>query len=299
MNKKITAIFIFFLLVVLFFAWKISVKTGPVPASDKMLVTASFYPLAFLAEEIGGDKVSVTNLTPTGAEPHEFEPSARDMAEMERSRVVIVNGLGLEPWIENAQKNIDPKKTSLLIIGEGRDISQKGDPHIWLSLGIMHGMAKQIALTFSEVDSANGATYFNNLAKFDKKINTLADEYRTGLAECKLKSFVTSHNAFGYLADQWGLKQISIAGLSPEAEPSPKDLGNIVSFSKENNVKYIFFESLVSPKLSETIAREIGATTLVLDPIEGITEQDRLKGTDYFSVMRKNLANLRIALSCK
>lgn len=263
-----------------------------------LLVTTSFYPLAFLAEEIGGDKVFVTNLTPAGAEPHDFEPSARDMAKMEQSRVLIVNGLGLEPWIENAQKNIDPKKTNLLIVGEGRDISRKGDSHIWLSPAIMYGMAKEIALTFAEADTANGATYFNNLEIFKNKINVLDDEYRSGLTQCKLKSFVTSHNAFGYLADNYGLEQIPIAGLSPDAEPSPKTLGDIVNFAKQRNVKYIFFESLANPKLSETIASEIGAKTLVLNPLEGLTEQDRLEGKNYFSIMRENLVNLQTALSC-
>ncbi|MCK9352282.1 MAG: zinc ABC transporter substrate-binding protein [Candidatus Paceibacterota bacterium] len=262
-------------------------------------VTASFYPLAFLAQEIGGDKVSVTNLTPAGAEPHDFEPSARDMAEIERSRVVIVNGLGLEPWIDNVKKNIDPKKTVLLIAGEGRDISRKGDPHIWLNGGIMYAMAKQIALTFAEMDAANGAEYFNNLAEFGDKINVLGAEYRSGLAECDTKSFVTSHDAFGYLAENYGLKQVPIAGLSPDAEPSSKDLGTIAAFAKENNIKYIFFESLVSPKLADTIANEIGAKTLVLNPLEGLTNEDLSNGKDYWSVMRENLANLKIALSCK
>jgi zinc transport system substrate-binding protein len=300
MSKKNTVVFgvfaiVFFFVFVIVGQQNMSMKK----AGEKNLrVTASFYPLAFLAEEIGGDKVSVTNLTPAGAEPHDFEPSARDMAEMERSRVIIVNGLGLEPWIENAQKNIDPKKTNLLIVGEGRDISRKGDPHIWLAGGIMYGMAKQIALAFSEADAANGAEYFSNLAEFGDKINALGADYRAGLTECGQKSFVTSHNAFGYLADNYGLEQIPIAGLSPDAEPSPKQLADIATFAKKNNVKYIFFESLASPKLSETIASEIGAKTLVLNPLEGLTEKERLAGKNYFSIMRENLANLEIALSC-
>jgi zinc transport system substrate-binding protein len=300
MSKKIVIILISSLLILLFFAWKIPEKiaTTALP-SDKMLVTASFYPLAFLAEEIGGDRVSVTNITPTGAEPHEYEPTPRDMAEMERSRVIIVNGLGLEPWIENAQKNINPQQTVLLVAGEGRDISRKGDPHIWLYGGIMYGMAKQIALTFAEVDAANGSEYFKNLSAFREKIDALGDEYRAGLSDCKQKSFVTSHNAFGYLADGYGLEQISIAGLSPDTEPSPKNLVEIVNFAKSREIKYIFFESLASPKLSQMIADEVGAKTLVLNPLEGLTKEEELSGKNYLSIMRDNLANLQTALSCK
>ncbi|MFA5830790.1 MAG: zinc ABC transporter substrate-binding protein [Candidatus Paceibacterota bacterium] len=299
MNKKTATTLIFAVLVLFVFAWKISEKNIVPPSpSDRMLVTASFYPLAFLAEEIGGNKVQVVNFTPTGAEPHEYEPSPRDMANMERSRVLIVNGLGLEPWILSVQKNINPQTTFLLVAGEGKDISRKGDPHIWLSPAIMYGMAKKIALTFSEVDAANGATYLNNLEIFKNKINALGDEYRSGLSHCKSKSFVTSHNAFGYLADNYGLEQISIAGLSPDAEPSPKQLTDIVTFAKKNNVKYIFFESLASPELSQMIADEIGAKTLVLNPLEGLTAEEERSGKNYLSIMRDNLANLQTALSC-
>ncbi len=300
MNRKyFKAIIVLAVFVSLFLVSKEFIHETKSPSTEgKMIVTASFYPLAFLANEIGGDKVSVHNLTPAGAEPHEYEPSPRDMVEMERSQIILVNGLGLEPWIESAQKNLDPKKTLLLQVGEGRDISRKGDPHIWLSNTIMYSMAKQIETTFEKTDPSNKAEYSQNLEIFKERINALSDEYRFGLANCESRSFVTSHNAFGYLAVERNLKQIPIAGLSPDAEPSPKELGNIVSFAKENKVKYIFFESLVSPKLAQTIANEIGAKTLVLNPLEGLSDKDMAQGKNYFSVMRENLTNLQIALSC-
>lgn len=269
-------------------------------ASEKKLrVTASFYPLAFLAEEIGGDKVFITNLTPAGAEPHEFEPSARDMAEMERSRVLIVNGLGLEPWYDNAKQNIDPAKTTIIVASN--KLGDKGttkDPHVWLSPSFMKIMAEKIEKSFSEIDAKNEYYYKERLATLKTKLDILDEEFRFGLMNCEQREIITSHTAFKYLAEDYGLTQISIAGLSPDAEPSPKTLSDIVNLAKQHKVKYIFFESLVSPKLAQTIASEIGAKTLVLNPLEGLTKQDVSKGKNYIIVMRENLTNLKIALSC-
>jgi len=212
-------------------------------ASEKKLrVTASFYPLAFLAEEIGGDKVFITNLTPAGAEPHEFEPSARDMAEMERSRVLIVNGLGLEPWYDNAKQNIDPAKTTIIVASN--KLGDKGttkDPHIWLSPSFMKIMAEKIEKSFSEIDAKNEYYYKERLATLKTKLDILDEEFRFGLMNCEQREIITSHTAFKYLAEDYGLTQISIAGLSPDAEPSPKTLSDIVNLAKQHKVKYIFF----------------------------------------------------------
>jgi zinc transport system substrate-binding protein len=274
-------------------------NTRPNEASGKMLVTASFYPLTYLAQEIGGNKVTVLNLTPAGAEPHEFEPSARDMAEMERSHVLIVNGLGLEPWYKNAKENINPQKTTIIAVGNGLDNKDAiKDPHVWLSPSLMKIMAEKIEKTFSKVDPKNEYYYKERLLNLKTKLDTLDEKFRFGLMNCERREIITSHTAFKYLAEDYGLTQISIAGLSPDAEPSPKTLSDIVNFAKQHNVKYIFFESLVSPKLARTIANEIGAKTLVLNPIEGLTKQDISKGKNYINVMQENLTNLQTALSC-
>ena len=135
--------------------------------------------------------------------------------------------------------------------------------------------------------------------RFIRKLDDLDRQYRRGLANCQEKNIVTSHAAFGYLATAYGLNQVSITGLSPDAQPSPRQLADIVKFTRANNVKYIFFESLVSPKLSKTIATEIGAQTMVLNPLEGLTDEEVSQGNNYFTEMENNLANLKTALECK
>jgi len=264
-----------------------------------MNVTASFYPLAFLAEQVGGDMVHVTNITPAGAEPHEYEPTPHDMAAIEDSRVLILNGLGLEPWGKNVVKNIDSKKTIVLSAGDDLDVMHAGDPHIWLSPSLMQNLAERIEASFREADPKNEAIYLKNLLALKDRIRALDDEYRTGLANCRLRSIVTSHEAFGYLAGDYGLTEIPIAGLSPDTEPSPTQLAEITRSVKENGSGYIFFESLSSPKLAETLARETGTKTMVLNPLEGLTPEEIAAKKDYLTEMRSNLANLQIALQCQ
>ena len=173
------------------------------------------------------------------------------------------------------------------------------DPHFWIDPVMYKKMASIVEQAFELKDPENAILYATNLKVLDAKLDALDHEYRVGLSHCAKKDIVTSHSAFAYLAKEYGLNQVSIAGLSPDAEPSPKQLVDIATFAKKNDVKYIFFESLVSPRLADTIANEIGAKTLVLNPLEGLTPADVATGKDYFSVMRENLGNLRIALNCK
>ncbi len=159
--------------------------------------------------------------------------------------------------------------------------------------------AQKIARAIITIDPTNKNFYENNERNLEKRLDALDTSFQDGLRECQQKNFVTSHSAFGYIASRYGLKQIAISGLSPDQEPSPKELAQVAQFAKNNNVTYIFFETLISPKLSETVAREIGAKTLVFNPLEGLTKEDEAAGKDYFSVQQDNLANLRIALICK
>jgi len=299
MSKRTIGIIIFVAFLTLLFVWKIPGKnTLPFSSSEKMHVTASFYPLAFLASEIGGDKVQVLNVTPAGAEPHEYEPTSRDIAEMEQSKILIINGLGLEPWYENVKANINPKKTTLLVAGEELGDTATKDPHVWLSPLRMKTMAERIEQSFVKADPKNEDYYIGKLQSIKTKLDALDADYKKGLANCQMTSIITSHAAFGYLVSDYGLRQVSIAGLSPDAEPSPKALVNITTFAKAYGVKYIFFESLVSPKLAQTIADEVGAKTLVLNPLEGLTQKEQADGKNYISIMRENLSNLQTALSC-
>lgn len=270
--------------------------------SKQTTVTTSFYPLFYFAQYIGGPYIHVTNITPAGAEPHDYEPTASDVIHIEQSQLLILSGNGLEAWGDRIEQNVP---TKVVRVGDGlamQNMSTDGktvmDPHIWLSPKIAETMVQKISEALIAVDQTHTDEYRHNTETLLANLQKLDATFQTQLASCKTRSFVTSHAAFGYLADTYNLQQISITGLSPELEPSQKDIASIADFVKKNNIHYIFFENLVSPKLSETLAQETGATTLVLDPLEGLTQQDMDAGKNYFSVMQQNLANLKIALQC-
>lgn len=282
-------------------------RTAPLEQQSqpgKIQVAASFYPLYFFASQIGGDKATVINITPAGAEPHDYEPTAQDIVQIENSRLLILNG-NVEPWGDSIKQNIDPNKTTIVVAGEGlttQKVEESGqsviDPHVWLSPPLAKEMVDKITQAFIGIDPSNSAYYQSNANALKSQLDGIDAAYREGLKDCKSKDIITSHAAFGYLAAHYGLVQVPIAGLSPDAEPSPQQLAQIVTFAKQNNIKYIFFESLVSPKLSDTIANEIGAKTLVLNPIEGLTNDELAQGKNYITEMQSNLATLETALQC-
>ncbi len=281
-------------------------NSSSITSPDKIQVSTSFYPLYFFASQIGGDKADIKNVTPAGAEPHDYEPTPNDIASIENSNLLILNGGGLEAWGDDIKKNIDPSHTLVVTAGENltnQKVVEAGkeiiDPHVWLAPPLASEMVDKIVAGFIQADAKNRDYYKQNAEKLKTELATLDTEYKNGLKSCASKDIVTSHAAFGYLSTIYGLHQVSITGISPDSEPSPKALADISAFAKKNGVKYIFFESLVSPKLSETVAREIGAKTMVLDPIEGISSEDLAKGDNYFTVMRSNLASLKIVLECK
>jgi zinc transport system substrate-binding protein len=271
----------------------------------KVRVVASFYPIYFFAERIGGERAVASSVTPSGVEPHDYEPTPQDMVNVQKSDIVFLNGGGLEAWSDNVAQNIDKKKTSVVTIGESlfsRTITEDGkdmtDPHIWLSPEVAKKMVSIMEDAYVQKDPDQALHYKTNADLLQRDLSLLDEQYRQGLASCRTKDIITSHAAFGYLASSYGLTQVPIAGLSPEAEPSAQDLSSLTDFARKNNVRFIFFESLVSPKLSQTLAHEIGAKTLVLNPLEGLTAQQQQRGDDYFQVMRENLTNLKTALEC-
>lgn len=303
MRKNLIIVSALIIVLVLALAVLVPGRT-PVAPSEKFEVAASFYPVYFLSARIGGEKATVTNITPAGAEPHDYEPTPQQLASIERSRLIVLNG-GMEAWGERVAQGLDPAKTVLVEAGKGletRIFEEEGetmaDPHVWLSPALAARMTDAIVAGFVQADPENAAYYEGNAAALKADLAALDAAYKEGLASCEKTAFVTSHAAFGYLAESYGLSQIAIAGLSPEAEPTAKELANVASFAREHGVDVIFFETLVSPKLSETIAREVGARTLVLDPIEGLTDDERAQGSDYLTLMRRNLANLQTALRC-
>jgi len=273
---------------------------------SRIKIVTSFYPLFFLANEIGKDNVDVTTITPPGAEPHEYELTAQDIVSISRSDILILHGL-LEPWAENIQKNL--QKSSVNILNVGKLISTQTytnesdeesiDPHVWLSPLKTKTMAELITKQIITIDPENEHVYTNNNAILQEKLDILHKSFSDELKDCNLHTIVTTHAAFGYMASEYNFRQLPIYGLSPDGEPSLQSLATISDFAKNTGVKYIFFETLVSPKLAETIAIEIGAKTLVLNPLEGLSTQEINDGSNYFTEMQNNLRNLKIALACQ
>ncbi|MBI2405365.1 zinc ABC transporter substrate-binding protein [Candidatus Gottesmanbacteria bacterium] len=276
------------------------------PESQKFQVVTSFYPLYFFAKEIGGDRVIVTNITPAGAEPHDYEPTTGDIVTMEKSDVLILMGAGFELWGGKIRNNLKDKKTMIIAAADTlatQEIEEEGrvarDPHVWLDPMLAKQIAQILTQTLETIDPVSREYYRSNMANLAKRFDALDRDFRQGFSSCQQKNFVTSHTAFGYLASRYNLTQVPITGLSPDSEPSPKELIELTKFAKNNNVTHIFFEELVSPKLAQTIASEIGAQTMVLHPIEGLTPQREKAGKDYFLLQRENLDNLKIALACQ
>ncbi|MEG6521943.1 metal ABC transporter substrate-binding protein [Desulfotomaculum sp. 1211_IL3151] len=305
-------------------------------SKEQLKVYTSIYPLFDFAKHVGGEKIIVKNIIPAGAEPHDWEPSPQDMAEMTKADVLILSSSGVEPWADKVLDVIDKNKVTVILAGqnieliagiphdhdtpqeehahdqeankedrqqeetdkhEEHDHDHSGkDPHIWLDPIHAKVMVDNILAGLVKVDEQNKGTYEANAEAYKKELDQLHEEYQTGLATAKLKEFVTSHAAFGYLAKRYNLIQVPVRGLTAESEPSPADMAAVIKLAREKNIKYIFFETLVSSKVSETIASELQGQTLVLDPIESLSDQDIAAGKDYLSIMRENLKNLKIAL---
>lgn len=282
-------------------------------AKDKIIVYTSIYPLYDFTTKIGGDKIEVRNLVPAGGEPHEWEPSPRDLAELSKADVFIYCGSGIEAWLEKTLPSIDQNKVlvvnasqniELLHLDEddghshARDEKHQAsvDPHVWVDPLNAVVMVDHILNGLVQVDEQNKANYQANAEDFKSKLLALHRDYEQAFAKAQGREFVVSHAAFGYLAHRYGLKQIAIRGLSPEVEPSPSDMAKIVKLAREKGIKYIFTESLVSPKVSEALASELSVKTLVLNPVGGLTEEEIAAGNDYLTVMYENLQNLKLAL---
>ncbi|MCL1876882.1 zinc ABC transporter substrate-binding protein [Candidatus Saccharibacteria bacterium] len=261
----------------------------------KPTIMASFYPVYYFASEIAGDEWKVENLTPAGVEPHDYEPTPSQMMAIEKAKVFFIIGDRFEAYSENIRKNYENYVflgENLMTIKDTED-NHDADPHVWLSPILAKQMVEKIAAKLSEIDDANSAKYRQNAKRLIAELGKLDADYRAGLANCATRDFYTAHSAFAYLAQQYNLTQNGIAGLSPDSEPSAKTLSKLAEEAKQKHITYVFFEENVSPKLAETLAREIGAKTLLLSPIENPENQD------YFEAMRANLTNLRTALECK
>lgn len=283
------------------------VRQNSAPAgSEPIKIAVSFYPLAEFAQNVGGEKVSVVNIVPSGVEPHDFEPTPQDIAKVYSSQIFVYNGSGFDPWAEKIAPELEKRGVSIVnmtkqfnLLEGTNEHAEKFDPHIWLDPVLAKKEVEIIRDMLKSVDPENAAVYDMNAGQYIKKLSGLDEKYKSGLGSCEIRDAVASHAAFGYLSKRYNLNVVNIAGLSPEEEPSPKKIAEIAKFVRSKNIKYIFFETLVSPKIAETIAREAGAETLVFNPIEGLTEGDLASGKNYISLMEENLVNLRKALLCQ
>jgi len=254
-------------------------------------VVASFYPLQYVVRQIAGDRVRVVNLTAPGVEPHDLDPTVRQVAEISRADLVVYEH-GLAPAVDKAVSSNAGK--------HGLDVSRYVDligdnPHFWLDpIRLMHA-ATQVAHRLSDIDPAHAAEFDANLAKLDTTLTAIDHEYTAGLKNCERHLVVSTHDAFGY-QKRYGLEFAPIAGLSPDAEPSPKHLDQLSTLIKQAGLTTVFNETIASPKMADTLAHDLGLKTAVLDPIEGVAKGS---GSDYASLMRANLANLEKANGCR
>lgn len=297
----------------------------------KVNVVTTFYPVYAFTAAIGGEDANVINLLPTGVEPHDWTPKSQDIVNTSKAQLFLYNGAGLEGWVPNFLKslNSDTKVKSVavsegvkLLAAEGDDGHGHGeehedehaddhadesgneeqvadhhiDPHTWVSPKSAMIMAENIKNSLVEVDPEHKAGYEQRYEELHTKLQALDQRFTNELASVPNKEIVVSHQAFGYLARDYGLKQHAIMGLSPDAEPTGQDIVKLAKLVKDEGIKYIFFEELVSDKLAKTLASEAGVETMVLNPVEGLTQEQVKNKDDYFTLMEKNLQNLLIAL---
>lgn len=281
----------------------------------RLRVLTSFYPMYDFACKIGGDCIDVTNMVPSGTEPHDWEPSTNDLKNLEKADVFIYNGADMEPWADDllvsrsdtlhvveASENVELRTTDVehehAYEHEDADHHHGDfDPHVWLNPENAKIEMEAIRDALCAADPENSTVFQSNYEKYAAELDTLDAEFREKLAPLPNRTIVVAHEAFGYLCDAYGLTQVGIEGLSPDSEPDPGRMAEVIDFVREHSISTIFFEELVSPKVAEAIASETGAQAKMLSPLEGLSDEQAAAGADYFSVMHDNLAALMEALN--
>lgn len=299
---KKTVYIIFALVAILLFAGcgTGTKETSGFKEKDKISVVTTIYPMQDFVTQIGGDKVEIINLVPAGMEPHDFELSTGDMGLLEEADLLVYNGAGMEHFIDKTIQTIS--NDSIVIVEAAKDVEQiksedgEQDPHTWLSIQNAKKECEAICNALCEIDKDHEAYYKEHLASYEEKLDGLYAEYEKELSGCKNDTIVVAHEAFGYLCNEFSLKQEGIEGLMADSEPDSGRMKEIIDLCKKENIKVIFFEELVSPKVAQTIADETGATTMVLNPIEGLTKEQEEENLDYIGLMRENLEALKVAL---
>ncbi len=271
----------------------------------KVIVTTTIYPLYSVVQEVGKDKVKLNNLIPFGTEPHAFEPTPQNIVTLLGSDLFIISSSVMEPW---ANKIVKANHLEKITIDMSKHVAIKKhtsfkegkafDPHYWLSFDNYIRMVSEVEDLLIEKDAKNSDIYRKNAKNYIKKIKAIQNEYAT-LRSCKNKKVIVNHDAFGYLGDDYNIKQYHIAGMSPDEQPSAKQIAQLINITKKENIHTVFFEEFANDKLSKTIAKEAGVNSEELSPIGNISKEAYREHVKFLDIMRKNLVKLKRAMDCQ
>ncbi|MGI0065312.1 MAG: metal ABC transporter solute-binding protein, Zn/Mn family [Nitrosotalea sp.] len=282
-------------------------------SDNKLKVAASFFPLYEFARNVGGNKTDVYSFLPIGEEPHEWEPSIQEIEELHGTKLFIYNGAGMESYISKYMESGEFQNMTFVKATDGitllkadsaeddKEILAQGgmDPHVWNDPIFAEQEVTNIKNAIQKVDPANAQYYENNANAYIAKLTALDNDIKTGLSHCKKDTFVSFHNAFSYFSNRYGIHDVWISGMAPEVDVPPQDIQRVIQIAKDNDVKVIFSEDLVDPRLANTLASEVGAQVLILSPLEGINQTEQQEGKTYLDKWYQNLHNLRTALECQ
>ncbi|GGH82341.1 zinc transport system substrate-binding protein [Pullulanibacillus pueri] len=276
--------------------------SGASQASHKLHIATTFYPMYEFTKQIVKDKAQVDLLIPATVEPHDWDPSPKDIEHIQKSDLLVYNSPEMETWAPNVQKSVS--HVEFVQASKGIDLMKSAeeeegsnlDPHVWLDPVLAEKEVETITQAIVKKDPDNKAFYEKNSEDYLKQLQQLDDLFRTTLADAPKKDIITQHAAFGYLAKEYGLNQVPIAGLEPDQEPSAKRLAELKTFAQKNKINIIYFEEVASPKVAQALADEVGAKAVVLSPLEGLTKKEQEQGLDYIEMMKRNLDALKQSL---
>jgi len=281
-------------------------RSGDGAQSIKIKIMASVFPLMEFAGAVAGEKGEVNLLLPPGAGVHTWQPRASDIVRLSSVDLFIYGGAGLEPWLPDLLKSISSKNLKILAVAEFLPLEKSNeagkeaiDPHVWLDFELDQMIVSRIAETLSEIDPSHASVYRAGAAAYNKKLKNLDEHFSVSFSHCRQKTILLGgHAAFGYLARRYNLEQLSLYGLSPDAEPTPSRLMDIIQWAKKRNIKAVYMEANTSAKMAKVLAKEIQAELLVLNPGANLNKKEWTAGLTFIDIMEENLKNLKKGLIC-